>query len=134
MSAREIAEQWLNEVVRTVSEKDYDAHMDLISQRVRLTGLAQFDSLGYQDWANQCQYEFENNVIDKVEYSGFKLRAKTDGRIMFKTFERVAATDGKVNAQGIEVLLEKEDDGKWRLVHERVLPDNEARNDGLLSG
>ena len=132
MSAQSIAEAWMKEVVRTAAEKDYEAHMDLISRRVNVTGLPEFQALGYNDWAKQCKHEFESNIIGSVAYKGFKLRAKTDGRIMFKTFETVTATDGKVNANGIEVLLEKEEDGKWRLVHERVLPEDEARQDGFL--
>jgi ketosteroid isomerase-like protein len=51
---------------------------------------------------------------------------------MFKTFETVEGSDGTINAQGIEVLLEQEDDGQWRLVHERVLPADEAEHDRLL--
>jgi ketosteroid isomerase-like protein len=52
---------------------------------------------------------------------------------MFKTFETVEATDGTINAQGIEILLEKEDDGQWRLVQERILPADEAKHDGLVA-
>ena len=31
----------------------------------------------------------------------------------------------------IEILLEKEQDGEWRLVQERILPADEAKHDGL---
>jgi hypothetical protein len=132
MSAEQIAQHWMDEITRTVAKRDYPAHMDLISRRVRLTGIPEFESIGYEDWARQCQHEFADGVIASVVYRGFKLRAATDSRVMFKTFEQVAATDGTVNAQGIEVVLEKEDDGKWRLLHERVLPEDETRQDGLL--
>ena len=43
------------------------------------------------------------------------------------------ANDGTVNAQGIEVLLEKESDGKWRLIQERILSVAESRHDGILN-
>ena len=51
---------------------------------------------------------------------------------MFKTFETVEGTDGTVNAQGIELLLEKEAGEKWRLLQERILPADEARHNNLL--
>ena len=39
--------------------------------------------------------------------------------------------DGSVNAQGVEMLLELESDQKWRLVQERVLPEDETEHDDL---
>ncbi len=52
---------------------------------------------------------------------------------MFKTYETITGTDCTVNAQGIEVLLELEDDGKWRATQERILPPDEVEHDGLLA-
>ena len=58
--------------------------------------------------------------------------ASTAERVMFKTWETIEASDGTVNAHGIEVLLEMEEDGKWRLLQQRVLPDEESQHDGLM--
>lgn len=127
-----IAKQWLTTAAKTASEKDYTAHMDLISQRVSLQGLPGYDNIGYPEWAAQCKHEFDNNILKTVSYDGFKLLAQTPAQIMFKTFETVLGTDGTTNAHGIEVLLEKEEDGIWRLVQERILPADEAAHDGLL--
>ena len=120
------------DIAHTANAKDFTAHMELISRRVNLQGVPGFETIGYEDWARQCQYEFENNILKSVRYDGFKLVADTSERIMFKTFETVEATDGTINAQGVEMLLEKEDDGKWRLVQERVLPSDEAAHDNLI--
>jgi len=127
-----IAEQWLLDAVRTANAKDHTAHMDLISKRISLQGVPGFESIGYEDWSRQTQHEFENNLLKSVRYDGFKLVAETDTRIMFKTFETVVATDGTVNAQGVEMLLDKEEDGKWRLVQERILPPDESAHDQLV--
>ena len=70
--------------------------------------------------------------MKSVRYDGFKLVAATTTRVMFKTFETVEGSDGTINAQGIEILLEQEADGQWRLVQERVLPADEAQHDQLL--
>ena len=130
--SQSIAEQWLLDAVRTANTKDYTAHMDLISREINLQGVPGFETIGYDDWARQCQHEFENNLLKSVRYDGFKLVADTPERIMFKTFETVEATDGTVDAQGVEMLLEKEADGKWRLVQERILPPDEAAHDRLM--
>jgi len=130
--AEEIAKQWLNNVIQTVEEKNLEAHLNLISKKVNLTGVPGFESIGYDDWANQCAHEFENSLIKKISYTGFKLRVNTENSIMFKTYESVEATDNTLNAQGIEVIIEKEDDGQWRVIQERILPDDETKHDQLL--
>ena len=129
-----IAKQWLSDAATTATKNDFTAHMNLISKRVSLTGVPGFENIDYDAWSAQCQHEFENKELKSVRYEGLKLAACTDARVMFKTFETVEATDGTVNAQGIEVLLEKEDDGVWRLVQERVLPDDETAFHKLMPG
>lgn len=106
--------------------------MNLISKKINLMGVPGFESIGYEQWYAQCQHGFENNLLKNVSYQGLKMRISTDTNIMFKTFETVEASDGSINAQGIEIVLEKEDDGQWRVIQERVLPDDETEFDQLL--
>ena len=127
-----VAKQWLEDASTTAAMKNHTAHMNLISKRVSLQGVPGYENIGYDDWSAQTQHEFENNVLKSVSYKGFKLLNTTSTHTMFKTFETVEANDGTINAQGIEILLEKEADGQWRLVQERILPEDEARFDGLL--
>ena len=72
-------------------------------------------------------------LLKSVEYAGFKLEAHSADRIVFKTHETVTGTDGTVNAHGLEVLLEREDDGRWRVTRERILSAEEVERDALLS-
>ena len=129
--SKEIAEQWLKQAADTANAKDLEGHMALISARVRLQGVPGFENLGYDDWRKQCQHEFENDLLKGVHYQGLKMRVATGKAIMFKTFETVEGNDGSINAQGIEILLEKEDDGQWRLVQERILSEEESTHDKL---
>lgn len=128
----ETVKQWLVDAAHTASNRDFEAHMNLISKNVSLQGVPGYENIGYDDWAAQCKHEFENNILKSVTYTGLKLIADTGDRIMFKTFETVESNDGEVNAQGIEVLLQKENDGIWRLLQERVMPDDETAHDGLI--
>ncbi|MFV2061682.1 MAG: hypothetical protein ACC653_13430 [Gammaproteobacteria bacterium] len=126
-----IAKDWMAKIIDTAINNQYDAHMDLISKKVNITGIPGFENIGYDDWATQCKHEFDNNIIKNISYQGLKLQAHTDTRIMFKTYEAVEANDGAINAQGIEVLLENEQ-GNWRVVQERILPADEVKHDKLL--
>ena len=107
-----IAKQWLQDVATTANHKDHAAHMALISKKFSPQGEPGFENIGYDDWANQCQHEFENNILMQVKYDGFKLISTTSSHIMFKTLEIIEANDGTSNAQGIEIFLEKEHDGQ----------------------
>jgi len=131
--SEKIAKQWLEQAVTTAANKNHAAHMNLISKKVSLQGVADFESIGYYDWSAQTLHEFEKNILKSISYKGFKPLQSTQTHIMFKTYETVKANDGTVNAQGIEILLEKEEDGQWRLVQERILPEDEASHDGLLA-
>jgi len=128
-----IAQQWLQNAAHTADNKNHIAHMDLISKKVSLQGVPGYENIGYEDWAAQTKHEFENNILKSVSYTGFKLLKATNTHIMFKTFETVQSTDNTTIAQGIEILLEKESDGQWRLVQERILPADETKHDGLVA-
>lgn len=129
---RAIAEQWLDAVRRTARALDYKAHMDLVSKSVRVYGVPGFDIIGYEDWARQCEHEFTEGLLKGVGYRGLRVIDGTGTRVRFQTLERVEATDGTVVQHGLEVLLEQEADGKWRVIQERIMPDDEALYSGLL--
>lgn len=130
--SQEIAQRWLDDTAKTANSNDLTAHMNLISKRVSLTGVPGFDTIGYDDWFAQCEHEFSNKLLKSVTYKGLKLIVDTDTRIMFKTYETVVGVDNETNAQGIEVLIEQEEDGFWRLTQERVLSAEESVHDKLI--
>ena len=130
--SKEIVQQWLQAITDTANDKDHVAHMNLISKRISLHGMPEYEGITYDDWFKQCQHEFENNILKGLRYDGMKLVAATEKSVMFKTFETVEASDGTINAQGVEILLEKEEDGQWRLVQERILPPDETAHDKLI--
>ena len=125
----QVAERLLQEMARSANEKNYSAHMDLISQEVSVFGIPGFDVIGYEDWARQCQHEFQNNILKSVSYGPMKVVAHAPGRVMFKTIETIEATDGTVNTMAVEIVIDKETDGKWRVTQERVLSPEETALD-----
>ncbi len=104
-----IVQEWLAALARTANARDYPAHMDLISKEVKVYGVPGFEVIDYDDWARQCQHEFEAGLLKRVTYEGLKVRTMTPGSVMFKV---------------------KETDGKWRVVQERMLAADELEFDG----
>jgi hypothetical protein len=123
------AQQFLDRMAETANSLDLDAHMNLISKEVSVFGVPGFDVIGYDDWFNQCKHEFENRLLKRVSYKGLNVLAETPEKIMFKSLETVEGEDGTVNTSGIEFIIQKEEDGVWRVSQERVLPDDELEND-----
>ena len=123
------AQQFLDRMAATANALDLDAHMNLISKDVSVFGVPGFDVIGYDDWFNQCKHEFENKLLKQVGYKGLNVLAETPDKIMFKSIETVEGTDGTVNSSGIEFIIQKEEDGEWRVSQERVLPEDELEND-----
>ena len=126
---------FLNAIATTAMTMDLVAQMDLISHRVQVFGIPGFDVINYDDWAAQCQHEFEADLIQSVSYQGLHIITAMPDSIMFKMIETVEATDNTRNVMGIEVILEKKSDGKWCITQERVLSDDELQHDkrkGLL--
>lgn len=125
-AAEEIhARNMLEALALTANAGAFVSHMDLISKEVSVYGVPGFDVIGYDDWARQCEYEFDEGLLKRVSYEGLRVVTATPANVLFKTTETVEGTDGTVNQQGVEILIRKEADGKWRVVQERILANDE---------
>ncbi len=119
----------LTALAQTANALDYAAHMALISSAVQVFGVPGFDVIGYDDWARQCRHEFTHKLLKRVTYTGVRVVTSTSRHILFKTIERTEGTDGTVNDHGLEVLMSKEADDKWRITQERILSPDEMNFD-----
>lgn len=119
----------LEALALTANAGAYISHMDLISKEVSVYGVPGFDVIGYDDWARQCEHEFDEGLLQRVSYEGMRVITVTPKDVLFKTTETVEGTDGSVNRQGVEILIRKEADGKWRVLQERILDANEMEFD-----
>lgn len=127
-----IAQEWMDASAKTATERDFDAHFNLISKKVRVTGVPGFESISYDDWARASEKDFKDGVLVSVTYNGLKMTAHNDTQIMFKTLETILANDGSQKMQGVEVLIELEEDGVWRVIQERVMTHGETQHVGLI--
>lgn len=127
------AKDMLEALALTANAGAYTSHMDLISKQVSVYGVPGFDVIAYDDWARQCQYEFDAGLLKRVSYEGMRVVAVAPGNVLFKTIETVEGTDGTINRHGVEILIRQEADGKWRVVQERILDANEMEFDSRKS-
>jgi len=51
---------------------------------------------------------------------------------MFKTLEIIQVKNEGAKTQGVEVLIELEEDGVWRVIQERVMTGDETKHLGLM--
>ena len=121
--------KFLAVMAETANNLDFEAHMNLISKEVSVYGVPDFEVITYDDWYKQCQHEFENKLLKRVSYNGLNILAETPERVMFKSVETVEGSDGSLNTSGIEFIIQKEDDGQWRVGQERILPEDELDSD-----
>lgn len=124
-----IAEDMLVALARAANTHDYAAHMALISRDVHVFGVPDFAVIGYEDWARQCQYEFEQGLLQYVGYEGLHVISATSTHILLKTTETIEGTDGTNNRYGPEVLVHRDGDGVWRIPQKRIIADEEREFD-----
>ena len=123
------AQQFLDRMAETANRLDLDEHINLISKDVSVFGVPGFDVIGCEDWFKQCKHEFENRLLRQVSYKGLNVLAQSPDKIMFKSVEMVEVKDGTINSNGIEFIIQKEEDDVWRVSQERVLPEDELENE-----
>ncbi len=121
--------EFLAVMAETANKLDFEEHMNLISKQVSVYGVPDFEVISYDDWFRQCKHEFENKLLKKISYQGLNILAQTTDRVMFKSIETIEANDDSIKSNGIEFIIQKEDDGQWRVVQERILPDDELDSD-----
>lgn len=124
-SPESIVQSWLTDIVDTASTRDHAGHMSLISKKIKLVGVPGFESIGFDDWSNQCKHEFETGLIKDIQYQGIKIKENNGARIMFITHETIIANDGTQKQQAIECLLENEEN-VWRLTEQRIMNEVES--------
>ncbi len=119
---RAFAQNFLARFAQTAIARDHGAHMKMISKKVRLYGLPGHEAITYDDWSQQCAHEFAQGLMDSISYLGLEMKLETETLICLETHETIEAKDGTVHDHRLEIFIEREDDGEWRLVQERILP------------
>lgn len=131
MNAGEIAEEWALACCETLERRDIGGHMNLISKKVKVFGLADFEFVDYNFWRNQVQEQFANGMVTSLRYYLHSVKTNSDSEISFIAIEYLTDKDGTAHENPLLVVLSREEDGIWRATEEKILTEDEAQAAGL---
>ena len=112
--------QWQEAMTRTIGERDLPNHMELISKKVEVFGNPSKEHINYAGWYKRRKNEFQRESVVCVSYANTKIKTITLRRIIFNVNESIVGTDGRIITTNQDVILEREDDEKWRLVEQNI--------------
>jgi hypothetical protein len=116
-----LVQNWLDKLARTATTGNIDAHLELISQHINIVDIEKKKSLDYSDWAEYCRQRFLADQPILVRYRDIRIKTMTPARVKFVATETVEQPD-QVDHRGTEFIIQREDDGIWRAVQERLIP------------
>ncbi|MDH5444936.1 MAG: hypothetical protein OEY52_05220 [Gammaproteobacteria bacterium] len=111
---------WQDAMAKTISEKDLPQHMELVSKKVEVFGNPSNKQINYAGWYKRRKNEFENETVICISYANTKIKTITLRRIIFNVNESIVGADGRIITANMDVILELEDDDKWRLVEQNI--------------
>ena len=112
--------QWQADMAKSIAEKDLPNHMDLISKKVEVFGNPSKEHINYTGWYKRRKNEFEKQNVVCISYNNTQIKTITLRRIIFNVNESIVGTDGRIIALNQDIVLEREDDDKWRLVEQNI--------------
>jgi len=111
---------WCLGMTDSVRNADLDAHMRLVSTRVKVYGNPSKDIIEYGDWKARRQFEFTHDEVLAINYLKVRIVSYTPRRIRFSTTETTVTKDGRILVLNKIIILELEQDGAWRVMEENV--------------
>lgn len=114
------AQDWLLAITKTVQLRNIHAHMGLVSKSVRVYGVPGIEAITYIDWRKRRQSEFEKNLLKELSYDFIRMKKITIKRLHFIAIETMLGNRGDSFEINKEIILEKEYDGIWRVVEEKI--------------
>ena len=112
--------KWLSNITETVSSKDLNKHMDLVSENVVIYGMPSGNTLNYADWYNRRRTEFQRNLLKSVAYNKLQIRNLGLRRLIFDIEEVMEGSNGDIAIINKTIILEQDLDDAWRVVEETI--------------
>ncbi len=111
---------WCMNMSASIKQRDLDAHMQLVSPKVQVYGVPGIGVINYKHWQARRKNEFRNNELLLLNYQDLRLITSTQRRLTFNTIETMIGKSGKMVVLDKNIVLEREEDGQWRVVEENV--------------
>ncbi len=110
---------WLKNLSRSVAEHDLPAHMQLVSRQVKVVGIPNAGTIDYDGWKLRRFNEFNGKLLQNLSYQLRAIVNTKETQIVFNVQETMKARNGKAIVANKDVMLQKEEDGQWRVRYER---------------
>lgn len=111
---------WLKLLTRSVETRDLAAHMQLISERVKVYGLPGGQIVDYNQWQKRRYTEFSQAQLLALAYRLLNIKTSTPRRLGFHVEETMQACNGICIFIDKDIILERETDDQWRVVEENI--------------
>ncbi len=111
---------WCLDVSQSIKQRDLDRHMQLVSKKINIYGLPSKGVIDYKEWRARRKFEFKNESLITLNYQDVKLIGSSARRLRFTATETMVGKDGKMVILNANFILEREDDGVWRVVEENI--------------
>lgn len=120
MDSQTIVTKWLADFAYSVSTRDLDAHMELVSEKVAVLGLPNAEKIDYAGWMRRRRNEFNKKLLQRLTHSQPTVINSRSAFITFRVQEMLK--DQKKNSIEVdkEITLHHEEDGKWRVIREQI--------------
>ena len=112
--------EWLEKLAASVARRDLDRHMAMVSKKVYVYGLPGKKTVDYAGWRMRRENEFSRGLLTALSHDGVRIKTIGLRRIGFNTTETLTAANGRQVLVNKDGMLEKEDDGQWRIVEEKI--------------
>ena len=112
--------KWLSNITETAKAKDIQKHMELVSKNVMVYGMPSGKTLDYADWLDRRKSEFQRDLLKSLNYDKLKVKNYGLRRLIFDIEEIMDGTNGDLAIINKQVVLEQEQDNKWRVVEETI--------------
>lgn len=120
IKARDIVQRWLNDLAFSAATWNLDAHMALVSNEVKVIGIPGGKVIDYNGWKNRRKNEFNKKLLHSLTYKLINILLQEEDKLLFTVIETMKSNQGKVITVDKAIKLKRENDGQWRVIHERI--------------
>jgi hypothetical protein len=107
-------------MTNSIASQDLERHMALVSRHVQVYGVPGHSSLNYEQWLARRRNELHNKLLAGLSYKLVNIKNQGLRRIAFRVEETMTARNGKAVWLMKDIILELEQDEKWRVVEEKI--------------
>lgn len=120
IKAKEIAQRWLDELTFSAATWDLEAHMALVSRRVKVLGIPGAGIIDFPGWKKRRHNEFRRKLLRSLTYRLIDILSHAEDSLLFTVTETMKSSRGETITVDKAINLHREEDGQWRVIREWI--------------